>query len=103
MAKAEVKMKAVLIVHNAAIDAEVNEALESSGIDCYTKFTNVLGKGQLSEPHLNTDVWPGVNHGTLVVTEQTKALELMETVRQMREQLGSEGIKAFMWEIDQLT
>ena len=97
------KMKAVLIVHNAAIDEEVNEALESGGIDCYTKFTNVLGKGQLSEPHFNIDVWPGVNHGTFVVTEQAKALELMETVRKMRKKLGPEGIKAFMWEIDQIT
>jgi nitrogen regulatory protein PII len=96
-------MKAVLIVHNAAIDAEVNEALESAGVDCYTKFTDVLGKGRLSEPHLNTDVWPGVNHGTFVVTEQAKAKELMETIRQMRERLGSEGIKAFMWEIDRVS
>ena len=97
------KMKAVLIVHNAAIDEELNEALASGGIDCYTKFTNVLGKGKMSEPHLNTDVWPGVNCGTLVVTEQAKALELMQTVRKMRERLGPEGIKAFMWEIDQVT
>jgi len=96
-------MKAVLIVHNVAIDEEVNEALEAGGIDCYTKFTNVLGKGRLSEPHLNTDVWPGVNRGTLVVTEQAKAQELMQTVRQMREKLGPEGIKAFMWEIEQIT
>jgi len=61
-------MKAVLIVHNAAIDEEVNEALESVGINCYTKFTNTLGKGEISQPHLNTDIWPGVNYGTFVVT-----------------------------------
>ena len=96
-------MKAVLVVHNVAIDRDVNEALESVGINCYTKFTNTLGKGQLSEPHLNIDVWPGVNTGTLVVTEQNKAEKLMENIRQMRKRLGSEGLKAFMWEIDDIT
>ena len=96
-------MKAVLIVHNVAIDGEVNEALESVGIDCYTKFTNTLGKGELSEPHLNTDVWPGINYGTFVVTGEAKAKVLMDSVRKLREKLASEGVKAFMWEIDELT
>ena len=96
-------MKAVLIVHNAAIDEEVNEALEAVGIDCYTKFTNTIGKGQLSDPHLNTDVWPGENYGTFVVTDQAKAEEIMDSVRRMRETLGTEGLKAFMWQIDQIT
>ena len=96
-------MKAVLIVHNAAIDAQVNEALESVSIECYTKFTNTLGKGQISEPHFDTDVWPGVNHCTFVVTEQDKAEKIMARVRQMREKLGGEGLKAFMWEIEDVT
>ena len=96
-------MKAVLIVHNAAIDEDVNEALVSAGIDCYTKFTNVLGSGKISEPHLNTDVWPAINYGTFVVTDQARAEEIMANVRRMREKLGSEGVKAFVWEIDEIT
>ncbi len=96
-------MKAVLVIHNAAIGEEVNEILETVGIGCYTKFPNTLGKGELSEPHLNTDVWPAINCGTLVVTEQVKAKELMDKVRQMRTKLGKEGLKAFMWEIDDVT
>lgn len=96
-------MKAVLIVHNAAIDEEVNEALESVGVNCYTKFTNTLGKGEVSEPHLNTDVWPGINVGSFVVIEQAKAEKIMDKVRRMREKLGAEGLKAFMWEIEDIT
>ena len=92
-------MKAVLIVHNVAIDAQINEALASIGVDCYTKFTNTLGKGKISEPHLNTDVWPGTNYGTFVVTEPDKAEEIMVNVRKMRERLGSEGLKALTWQI----
>jgi len=96
-------MKAVLIVHNVAIDEQVNEILVSVGVDCYTKLTNTLGKGRLSEPHLNTDVWPGVNYGTFVVTEKLKAKQILENVRQLRKKLGSEGVKAFMWEIEDIT
>lgn len=96
-------MKAVLIVHNEAIDNEVNGLLELSGVRHYTKFTNVLGKGEISEPHLNTEVWPETNYGTLVVVDQTRAKAIMDKVREMREKLGVEGIKAFMWEIEEVT
>ncbi len=96
-------MKVVFIVHNAAIDGDVNETLASLGINCYTKFPNTLGRGEISEPHLNTDVWPGINYGTFVVTEQVKAVAIMDKVRQMREKLGAEGLKAFMWEIEDIT
>jgi hypothetical protein len=96
-------MKAVLIVHNMAIDGEVNDALSSAGIDCYTKFPNTLGKGQLSEPHLHSDVWPETNCCTLVITDPDKAAKLMNLIAEMRTRLGSEGIKAFLWSIEQVT
>jgi hypothetical protein len=96
-------MKAILIVHNEAIDRDVDEVLNSLGISCFTKFTNILGKGEISEPRLNTDVWPGTNYCTFIVTDQAEGKEIMDTIRQMREKLGSEGLKAFMWEIDDIT
>jgi len=96
-------MKAVLIVHNTAIDDEVDEALSKLGVVCYTKFTNVLGKGTLSGTHLNTAVWPGVNCATLVVVEQAKAKQIIEIIRQMRQTLGPEGLKAFAWEIEEIS
>jgi nitrogen regulatory protein PII len=96
-------MKAVLILHNEAIDVEINEMLESAGAGHYTKFTDVLGRGQLSSPHLNTSVWPGKNYGTLVVVDEIKAREIMDKVRQLRRKLGAEGVKAFLWEIEEAT
>ena len=96
-------MKAVLIVHNVAIDGEINKALELLGVRCFTKFTDALGQGQISEPHLNTEVWPGVNWGTLVVVEDLQAKAVMSRVRQLRQTLGKEGVKAFMWTIEETT
>jgi hypothetical protein len=96
-------VKAVLIIHNAGMDAEINDLLKAASIDCYTKFPEVLGRGRLSEPHLNTEVWPGVNCGTLVVAETDKARAVMDAVRRMRQTYGSEGVKAFLWEIEDIT
>lgn len=96
-------MKAVLIIHSAAIDAEVHEALAALGVECYSKFTNMLGRGNHSEPHLNTEVWPGVNYGTLAVVEPAKAAQIMQATRKLRGTLGGEGIKAFLWEIEDIT
>lgn len=92
-----------MIVHSAAIDVDVNELLKSIGIDAYTRFTDVVGRGHRSEPHLNTEVWPGVNSATLAVVDDDKARAAMECVRTMRQTLGSEGIKAFLWEIQDIT
>ena len=52
---------------------------------------------------MNNDVWPGTNYGTFIVTEQTKAKEIVEKIRQIRSELGSKGIKAFVWEIEDIT
>lgn len=96
-------VKAVLIVHNAAIDGEIRDLLASIGVDCYSHFPEVLGRGRVSEPHLNTEVWPGVNCATLIVVEDDQARAAMDAVRRMRQTLGSEGIKAFLWEIQEIT
>lgn len=96
-------MKAVLIVHNAALDVEINELLRSAGVESYTKFPNVLGRGRRSEPRLDSEVWPGVNCGTLVVAEDNQARAVMACVRRMRETFGAEGVKAFLWTIEEMT
>jgi nitrogen regulatory protein PII len=95
-------MKAIMIIHNQAVEADVTEALESLGVKSYSKFTDVLGRGQLSEPRLNTDVWPGTNIATFIVTDQNKAKEIMQQIAQMRLNLGKEGLKAFSWQIDEI-
>jgi len=92
-----------LIIHNAVIGAEVDGMLASLSVDCYTKFPNVLGRGRQSEPHLDTEIWPGVNCGTLVVVDEAQARAVLGGVRELRRTLGSEGVKAFAWQIEEIT
>ena len=97
-------MKAVMIFHNAAMDGRIDEAMASAGIEHYSRFTDTLGKGHRSEPHLNTEVWPQVNNTTMVIADESPAKALMDNIRQLRSgPLGSEGVKAFMWNIEDVT
>ena len=96
-------MKMILIVYNEAIDEEVMSSLETCGIESFTKWQKVLGKGKLSEPHLGSSVWPGVNNVCMVVIDENKVPALLVQVRNLRKTLGKEGIKAFVLPIETLT
>ena len=97
-------MKAVLIIYNVAIHDEVMEALGSvDAADHFTRIERVIGQGATSGPHYGTHVWPAFNSALLIVTEDGKAGEILESVRGLRKQLGKEGIKAFRWTIDEVT
>jgi nitrogen regulatory protein PII len=96
-------MKLVMICYNEAIDDEVIDVLNRAGANGYTKWTKVLGKGITSGPHLYSHIWPKANNVIATVSSEEVAIVIFDNVRRMREKLGSEGLKAFMWEIDDIT
>ncbi len=97
-------MKGIFIVYNIAIDEEVTGALEELGIDAYTKWHQVLGRGHTSEPHLNTDVWPGLNMVAFLAIDDGLAPQVLEAVRNLRtSKLAREGIKAFQFALEEIT
>ena len=96
-------MKFVLIAYNEALDDEVLEALRDSGAENYTKWTKVLGKGTTSGPHLDSHVWPKANNVLAVAVPETEAEALLDNVRELRETLGHEGVKAFQLPLEEVT
>ncbi len=96
-------MKMVMIIYNEAIDDEVLEALCSCGAECFTKWQRVLGKGQASEPHLDSNVWPGVNNVCMAVTDDKKVPGILNKIKELRSRLGKEGIKAFVLPVEAST
>jgi nitrogen regulatory protein PII len=97
------KMKLIMICYNEAIDDEVTEFIEEADVKGYTKWTKVLGKGQTSEPHLLSHIWPKANNVIAVAVEEQVANMILDTVRDLKAKVGSVGLKAFMWEIDDIT
>ncbi|KPK86564.1 MAG: hypothetical protein AMJ81_00925 [Phycisphaerae bacterium SM23_33] len=96
-------MKLLLIAYNEAIDEEVMELLEAAGAQGYTKWTRVLGKGAASGPHLLSHVWPQGNHLLMVAAEDQAANALLESVRNYRQSVRKEGLKAFLLPLEQVT
>ena len=86
----------MLVVYNTAIDEEVLEALKAEGMTCFTKFVNLKGVGECSEPRLNTQVWPGTNSMLLIYCEPQAREGLMRAVRGLKERHREEGVRAFV-------
>lgn len=96
-------MKMVLISYYVGIEEELTEALSSLGIEGYTKWERVLGRGKTSGPHLGTHIWPKTNALLTVALGDTQASLLMKKVQELKETpLGKEGIKAFLWPLEEM-
>ncbi len=95
--------KMVMISYNEAIESDVIDSLEACCLKNYTKLTNVFGKGTSSGTHLGNDIWPGQNSLLLVACDEEHAHCLTAAIRELRKRLGSEGVKAFVMPMEEIT
>lgn len=96
-------MMMVMIAYNEAIDDEVMENLGDCTLKNYTKIMGTFGKGDTSGTHLGDDIWPGRNNILYVTCQDNEARQLVSCVKELRKKLGKEGIKAFIWSLDEIT
>lgn len=96
-------MKMVFIMYNIAINDEVMEILKDVEIENYTRWERTTGRGKASGPHLGTNVWPPVNSVLAVAVEDNKKDRLIEEIKKMRQKIGKEGVKAFVWTLEEMT
>ncbi|HDM76805.1 MAG TPA: hypothetical protein ENG51_10090 [Deltaproteobacteria bacterium] len=89
-------MKMVFIVYNSALEGEVAECLTRCKVESYTKFPILHGKGQLSDPHMGTHIWPATNAALLIACEDEKVKQILEEVKKIKKTFKKEGIKAFV-------
>jgi nitrogen regulatory protein PII len=96
-------MDMIMIVYNQAIDEEVEELLGKVGIEHYTKWQRVLGKGEDSGPRLDTSVWPGANIVLgLVVKEKRRLQQLVKGLKKLDAEVGNKGLFAFRWPVERI-
>ncbi|GAI12059.1 unnamed protein product [marine sediment metagenome] len=96
-------MKMFMIAYNSAIESEVMEILEKYSIESYTKWTQVQGKGKMSGTHLGTNIWPGENSVLFCAIEGEKTENLIKLIKEHRKKSGNLGIKAFVWNLEEIT
>jgi hypothetical protein len=76
-------MKMAFVVCNEVYTARVMEILEKNGIDYYTRWEQVKGKGHGTEAHLGTRSFPGVNTMLMIAFPDQPALEtLIENINE---------------------
>ena len=96
-------MKAVMIVFNQVNTERVEYMLDQLGIRGFTWFENVQGRGSdTGEPRMGTHTWPEMNSAVLSVIPDDKVDDLLETVRRMDAINEEVGVKAFVWNIEQM-
>ena len=70
-------MKVVFVVCNDVVSPRVMKLLEAAGIDYYTRWEHVKGKGHGTDPHLDTRSFPGTNAVFMIAFEEESTLETL--------------------------
>jgi len=74
-------MKMAFLVCNEVYTSRVMEVLEKHGIDYYTRWEQVKGKGHGTEAHLGTRSFPGMNTMLMIAFTDHDALQqLIENI-----------------------
>lgn len=95
-------MKSVMIVYNQANTERVEYMLDVLGINGFTMFEQVQGRGTNGgEPRRGTHTWPEMNSAIITVVEDNQAAPLLQAVRQLDARNPEVGVRAFLWNIEQ--
>jgi len=95
-------MKLLFIIYNVVIESKIMEELEKAKVKCYTKIPSIQGVGSHSVPHLDTLIWPEVNHGLFIGIEEEKKNEILNRMEKLKSQYEKEGLKVFVLPIEEL-
>lgn len=96
-------MKSIFIVFNQAHSEKVEFMLDRFQVRGYTQWSGVTGRGSVTgDPHLGTHTWPEQNQAVLTIVDDEKVSDILETVKKIDEVNTDVGIRAFVWNIEQM-
>ena len=66
----------------------------------FTGWEELIGRGSKDgEPHLGSHAWPTMNSALISVMEDDKATEFLKRLKQLDENNGKQGLRAFAWSV----
>ncbi len=96
-------MKAIFIVYNQAQTEKVEYMFDKLNIRGFTRWTDLTGRGSVDgPPHMNTHTWPEQNTARLAVIEDDRVDMLLDGVRRLDEENKEVGIRAFVWNVENM-
>jgi len=94
-------MKSVFIVYNQALTEKVDEIIDRLRIRGYTQWQDVKGRGtNKGEPHMGTHTWPALNSAIMAIVEDKLVAGLLEEIRELNKIAEQQGVRAFVWDIE---
>jgi len=95
-------MKLIFLVYNVVIESKIMEELEKAKVKAYTKLPSIHGAGTHSAPHLDTHVWPEMNHGLFIAVEEEKKDEVLDRMKELKSIYKKEGLKVLVLPLEEV-
>lgn len=70
-------MKIAYVIYRDVLEDRISSLLERAGVDFFTEWENVKGKGHDTLPHLGTRTFPGYNSVRMIAFEDEDRLECL--------------------------
>lgn len=94
-------MKAVFISYNQALNDRVMTIIDRKGSRGFSKWELTHGRGSVDgEPHYGTHAWPSMNSSVMTIIEDYKVEPLLDALRELDSQTKMQGLRAFVWNIE---
>jgi nitrogen regulatory protein PII len=94
-------MKMLILVYNDVSDEIVTGALKKAHVQRYTKWKEVYGEGEETEPKLGTHIWPGKNNVLAIVAEDDAMPLIRETINITKKEHPKIGLKTFVLQVEE--
>lgn len=93
-------MKAVFMACNQSMYDAVMDIMNDMELRGFTGWEELIGRGSKDgEPHLGNHAWPTMNSALISVMEDDKATEFLKRLKQLDENNGKQGLRAFAWSV----
>ena len=95
-------MKAVFIVFSQTNIERIEYMLDRLEIRGFTLWENVQGCGTVKgEPHRGTHTWPEMNSAIMLMVEDEKVPDILQSVKKLSIRNDGVGARAFVWTVEQ--
>lgn len=92
----------MILLDQAHYDQLVDD-LSSLNIRGFTSWKEVFGRGSKDGiPHYGSHAWPSVNNAILTVVEDDRVPFLLNYLKKMDEESANLGLRAFVWNIENM-
>ena len=95
-------MKALFKSYNQAMTERVEAMLNEVGIRGFSLFPLTHGRGSFTgEPHMGNHTWPAMNSTIIAMVEDEKIAPAMAALREIDKDTQLQGLRAFVWNIEE--